>query len=26
MEEQASKLVDILHGDRADYPLPPQRA
>jgi biopolymer transport protein ExbB len=26
MEERASKLVDILHGERADYPLPPQRA
>ena len=26
MEELASKLVDILHGERADYPLPPQRA
>ena len=26
MEEQASKLVDILHGERADYPIPPQRA
>ena len=25
-EEQASKLVDILHGERADYPMPPQRA
>jgi biopolymer transport protein ExbB len=26
MEEQASKLVDILHGERADYPVPQQRA
>jgi biopolymer transport protein ExbB len=26
MEERASKLVDILHGERADYPMPPQRA
>ena len=26
MEEQASKMVDVLHGERADYPLPPQRA
>jgi biopolymer transport protein ExbB len=26
MEELASKLVDILHGERLDYPLPPQRA
>jgi biopolymer transport protein ExbB len=26
MEEQASKLVDILHGERRDYPVPPQRA
>ena len=26
MEEQATKLVDILHGERVDHPLPPQRA
>jgi biopolymer transport protein ExbB len=26
MEEQASKLVDILHGERVDAQLPPQRA
>ncbi len=26
MEELASKLVDILHGERMDYPGPPQRA
>ena len=26
MEEQASKLVDILHGERVDSPVPPQRA
>ena len=26
MEEQASKLVDILHGERVDAHLPPQRA
>jgi biopolymer transport protein ExbB len=26
MEEQASKLVDILHGERVDSSVPPQRA
>ena len=26
MEEQASKLVDILHGERVDRSVPPQRA
>ena len=26
MEEQATKLVDILHGERMDYPGQPQRA
>ncbi len=26
MEELASKLVDILHGERMDYPGQPQRA
>jgi biopolymer transport protein ExbB len=26
MEEQAAKLIDILHGERLDYPVPPQRA
>jgi len=26
MEELATKLIDILHGERHDYPPPPQRA
>src|SRR4029077_4890264 len=26
MDEQATKLVDILHGERVDHPVPPQRA
>ena len=26
MEQLASKLIDILHGERMDYPVPPQRA
>jgi biopolymer transport protein ExbB len=26
MEEQATKLVDILHGERVDHPVPSQRA